>query len=357
MNKTFFKAINLALDHELEKDSSTILFGLGVADAKGIFGTTTGLQKKYGKLRVFDSPLSENAMTGAALGMAMKKLRPILVHQRADFVFTSAEQLINQVAKTYFTSGGLINVPLTIRMIVGRGWGQGPTHAQSPHSLFGSIPGLKVVMPATPDDAYSMLRGAIQDPNPVIFIEHRWLFDNTSDSDLKNEFTHWDKSELLNKGNDLTLVGISYGVIEALKIAKVLGEFKVNCDVINLKSIYPLDLNKIMESVKKTKKLALIDVSYTEFGVTKTIIEKIVKNLWGTLTFPPEDFGLLRMPVPSSPKLASLVYPNILSIIKNLNKSFKLNLNENKIEETIQNLFPQKSLFEDQPDHGKVGPF
>ena len=357
MNITFAQAINKALHDELECDPRTLLFGLGVADAKGVFGTTSGLQAKFGKQRVFDIPLSENALTGVALGMSMHKLKPVMVHQRADFVFTSAEQIINQVAKTFFTSGGKFNAQMVIRMIVGRGWGQGPTHAQSPHSLFSNVPGLKIVLPATPEDAYEMLRNSIQDPDPVLFIEHRWLHQNvTSDLnfDIKNPLTG---CRVLNSGNDITFVGVSLGAIEALKIARVFENFGVTIEVLNLRSVVPLDISSIIKSVEKTKKLAILDTAQTKFGVAESISENVMRALWKKMTYPPLLFGLKNVPVPSSPILAKQVYPSGSHITQKINEQFELGINPATLLQKYEEMWPLSSQFEDQPDQGLVGPF
>lgn len=357
MKITFAQAINKAFHDELESDPTTLIFGLGVADPKGVFGTTTGLQTKFGKDRVFDIPLSENAMTGVALGMSLSNLKPVLVHQRADFVFTSAEQIINQVAKTFFTSGGEFNAPLVIRMLVGRGWGQGPTHAQSPHSLFANVPGLKIVLPSTPEDAYEMLRKSIQDPDPVLFIEHRWLHQNeTSDSNfnLDNPLTG---CRVLTPGNDLTFVGISLGVIEALKIERVFKFFGVTIEVVNLRSIVPLDISSIIRSVEKTKKLAVLDIAQVKFGVSETISENVMRLMWNKLKYPPLLFGLKSIPVPSSPILAKQVYPSTLEIALIMNREFDLGVNSTHLQQKYEEMWPHSSKFQDQPDKGLVGPF
>jgi len=357
MNITFAQALNKALHDELESDPSTLVFGLGVADAKGVFGTTTGLQEKFGKERVFDIPLSENAITGAALGMALLNLKPVMVHQRADFIFTSAEQIINQISKTYFTSGGKFNVPLVIRMIVGRGWGQGPTHAQSPHALFSNVPGLKIVLPATPEDAYEMLRKSIQDPDPVLFIEHRWLYQNeTHISNLRNNNKQMGCTSL-TKGNHLTFVGISLGALEALKIAKVFEFFGINIEVINLRSVVPLDLPYILESTEVTKKLAILDITHTKFGVAETISENVMRHMWNRLEYPPLIMGLKNIPVPSSALLAKQVYPSSLEMALRLNTEFHFGLNHESLESKFLELWPANTIYEDQPDKGLVGPF
>ena len=169
---TFVEAIKEAIDQSMQKDGNVIVFGLGVDDPKAIFGTTEGLQKKYGRNRVFDVPTSENAMTGVGIGAAIDGKRPLMVHQRLDFFLLAMDQLVNSAAKWYFMFGKQQSVPITIRLIMGRGWGQGPTHSQNLQAWFAHIPGLKVVMPATAADGKGLLISSIKDNNPVIFMEH-----------------------------------------------------------------------------------------------------------------------------------------------------------------------------------------
>ncbi|NDB95513.1 MAG: hypothetical protein EBZ78_05070 [Verrucomicrobia bacterium] len=173
---TFAEAIREATEIALREDPRVVLVGLGVPDPKGIFGTTGGLREVFGKERILDAPIAENGLTGMVIGGALAGLRPILTHQRVDFALLSLEQIINQAAKwNYMFDGRGGTVPIVIRMIIGRGWGQGPQHAQSLHSLFAHIPGLRVVAPSTPQEAKGVLLSAVRDPNPVIFLEHRWL--------------------------------------------------------------------------------------------------------------------------------------------------------------------------------------
>src|SRR5258708_18997424 len=175
----FHEALLDATDICVARDPNVYLMGLGVPDPKGIFGTTLGLQQKYGPKRVLDMPVSENGMTGVALGSALVGMRPILTHQRLDFALLAMEQMVNQAAKWHYTFGGELKVPMVIRLIIGRGWGQGPQHSQSLHAWFAHVPGLKVVMPATPADAKGLFIASVEDNNPVIFIDHRWLHNIT----------------------------------------------------------------------------------------------------------------------------------------------------------------------------------
>ena len=179
--------------------------GLGVPDPKGIFGTTIGLQKKYGSKEFFDIPLSENAMTGVALGSAITGMRPIFTHQRLDFSLVAMEQMVNQAAKWHYMFGGKMKAPIVIRMILGRGWGQGPQHSQILHNWFAHIPGLKVVMPVSPSDAKGMLISAVEDDNPVIFLEHRWLYSYQDFVKSESFRIELNKAKLVRKVNSSQL--------------------------------------------------------------------------------------------------------------------------------------------------------
>ena len=172
---TYVQAILEATEQCMEANASVYAMGLGVTDPKGTFGSTLGLEQRFGSRRVMDMPTSENAMTGVAIGSALMGMRPVMAHQRMDFILLALDQIVNNAAKWHYMFGGQLRVPLVIRLVVGRGWGQGPQHSQSLQALFAHIPGLKVVMPTTPHDAKGLLISAIEDDNPVIYVEHRWL--------------------------------------------------------------------------------------------------------------------------------------------------------------------------------------
>jgi len=198
-NLKYSEAINKAIDDAMHLDKSVVIFGEGVPDPKSIFGTTKDLGKKY-KGRVFDSPLSENAMTGIGLGLSNAKLKPIIVHQRVDFMLLSMDQIVNNIAKWYFMFNENMPVSMIIRLIIGRGWGQGPQHYQSLHSMLASIPGLKVIMPASPNNIYNSIRHGINNRNPIVIFEHRWLFDLKGKVNYLKKF-NLSKSKRLIKGN------------------------------------------------------------------------------------------------------------------------------------------------------------
>jgi len=357
MAQTYIDLLNKAFDESLKNDPKVMLFGLGVGDIGAVYGSTANLQSKYGSERVFEIPLSENAVTGMALGLAMQGFRPVMMHQRADFSFTSAEQIINQIAKTSYMSGGVYKVPLVIRMIVGRGWGQGPTHAQSPHAIFSHVPGLQVVAPATPVDGYNLMKQSIISDKPVVFIEHRWIHQTIEKLNLNEHVPDLSKAKIMKSGEDLTLISLSYGVIECIKIAEVLSEFNLNAEVINLRSIQPWDKSTVLQSVQKTKKVVLLDTGHIEFGLTGEISSTIYSELFSVLSNPIMRFGLPMEPTPSSAALAIDHYPTIEKMLEEIKIHFKFKF---KLEEAVKifnEKFPYKSKYKDQPDTGVVGPF
>jgi pyruvate/2-oxoglutarate/acetoin dehydrogenase E1 component len=354
---TYINYINQAFDESLRDNPRVLLFGLGVGDVGAVFGSTVNLQSKYGPNRVFDIPLSENAVTGMALGLAMQGFRPVMMHQRADFSFTSAEQIINQIAKASYMSGDTYKVPLVIRMVVGRGWGQGPTHAQSPHSIFSNVPGLQVVAPATPLDGYHLMKESITSDYPVIFIEHRWLH-QTVERSKNNLFTqNINQARVMKSGNDLTLISLSYGVIECLKIADVLSELDLKIEVINLRSIQPWDKSTVIQSVAKTKKAVLLDTGHIEFGLTGEIASVLYSELFNLMSHPILRFGLPMEPTPSSAALAIDHYPSIEGMLQEIKIHFGLSFDIKEAMEIFNRKFPYKTKHRDQPDVGVVGPF
>src|SRR5258708_15855693 len=215
-NLSFVQAINEALHAAMAADPSVICYGLGVDDPKTIFGTTKGLKEHFGPERVWDMPTSENAMTGVAIGAALQGLRPVMVHQRLDFFLLALDQLVNNSAKWHYMFGGQRSVPITIRLILGRGWGQGPTHSQSLHAWFAHVPGLKVVMPTSAEDAYGLLLSSIFDDNPVLFLAPRWLHETVGPVPEGDYRLPIGKARVLREGSDLTIVAMSYMVVEAI---------------------------------------------------------------------------------------------------------------------------------------------
>ena len=335
MKISYSQAINKALEEEMTRNKKLVCFGLGANDNMKFFGTTKGLKEKFGEQRVFETPTSENAMTGIGIGMSLYKNPCIMMHQRLDFFLLAMDQLVNSAAKWHYMFGGLKSVPITIRLVVGKGWGQGPTHSQSLQSWFAHIPGLKVVMPSLPSDAYNLLKASIRDPNPVIFIEHRWLHGVEEKKIIKKNFKNQiGASKVLSRGKDFTVVTYSLSTLEILAIKKELNQNKIAFDHIDLQTIKPLDLKPIKKSLKKTKKLLVLDtISHPICSIGSEIISQIYLDKEIKLIKPPILLTLPDIPTPTSTFYTKDFYVSkrdILNKIKILtNKKINIKLNNN----------------------------
>lgn len=355
-NLSFANAINESIFQNMQENKNVIIMGEGVGDPKEIFGTTNNLIKKFPK-RVFDMPLSELAATGVIIGCSLNKLRPILVHQRVDFSLLALDQVINLAAKLHYISNGEHKVPIVIRMIVGRGWGQSAQHSQSLEVLYSHIPGLKVVIPFNAYEAKGLMSSAILDNNPTIFIEHRWLYDNYSNVPKKNYKLKLDSTSILKKGSDLTIVASSLLTTYALKIFYFFKKFNIGIEIINLKVTRPLNVNEIVKSLKKTKKLLILDSGMTEYGISSEIIVKTKEKLNNNFKF--LRLGTKNYPTPVSSSLIKGYYPDIIEIIRNVIKI----LNKQKLKKNIKfkiELTNIKKLFSknlDTPNKEFKGPF
>jgi pyruvate dehydrogenase E1 component beta subunit len=298
---TFAQAVNEALHSAMKKDKNMLCYGLGVTDPKNVFSTTSNLEKSFGSSRVFDAPTSENALTGVAIGAALNGIRSVVTHQRLDFFLLAMDQLVNSAAKWYYMFGSQTPVPITIRLIIGRGWGQGPTHSQNLQSWFNHIPGLKVVMPTFANDAKELLKSSIFDPNPVIFLEHRWLHNTTSIKKINSNSTKIGKAKICKKGKHITLVSMSYLTLEAIKATEYLyDKFKISAEVIDLRSIKPLDWKTIFKSIKKTRRIIVLDTGFTTGSVASEIISKISIEKFKLLKSAPIKLAMPDVPEPTS---------------------------------------------------------
>ncbi len=347
----FFQAIHEATDLCLADDPAVYVMGLGATDPKGTFGTTLGLQEKYGPNRVMDMPTSENGMTGIAIGSALAGMRPIMVHQRLDFALLSLEQIVNQAAKWHYMFGGKASVPLVLRMIVGRGWGQGPQHSQSLHAWFAHVPGLKVVMPSTPHDAKGLLIASIEDNNPVIFIEHRWLH-NTFGQVPQGAFkVPLGKAQVARAGVDLTVVAAGFMVVESLRAAHALSRLGVELEVIDVRTLRPLDDDAIVDSVRKTGRLLAVDEGWRLCGFAGEVLALVAERTFDRLKCAPRRLTASDCPVPSSPALAAKCYPGAAEIIAAAGSMLRL------ADSDVHAVLPARLAPSDVPDLSFSGPF
>ena len=320
---SFRQALNLALQKEMEADPSVFVFGLDVPDHKRIFGSTVGLVERFGRERCFGTPLSEEAMTGVALGAAISGLRPVHVHIRVDFMLLAMNQLVNMVSTLRYMSGGRLRIPLVIRAVIGRGWGQSAQHSKSLHGIFAHIPGLKVVLPTTPQDAYSLLRAAIRDDNPVIFLEHRWLYDVEGEVDDEQTIPLGSPA-VRRKGEVLTVVSTSWMNVEALKAAEVLSKRGVELEVVDVRTVSPLGINPILESVRKTKRCLVVDYDWSFCGFSAEVAASVSQACFGVLEGPVERLGFAHAPCPTTRPLENLFYPSAVAVIRTVERMLGL---------------------------------
>lgn len=307
-------AIQEALDQEMARDSRVLVMGLGVDDPKAILGTTRGLAEKYGPLRVFDTPLSEDAMTGAAIGMALAGLRPVHVHIRVDFLMLAMNQIVNVAAKTHYMYGGRERVPLVIRAIIGRSWGQGAQHSQALHSFFMHVPGLRVAAPVTAYDAKGCLIAAIRDDNPVVFFEHRLLHGLQSDVPEHPYERPAGRARVVAQGTDVTLVGISYMAVECLRAREYLKEKGISAEVIDPVWLSPLDMETISASTSRTRRMLVVDTAWLPCGAGAEIITSLVESLGSGDGLLLRRIGFAHSSCPPTPVLEARFYPNAMSI-------------------------------------------
>jgi pyruvate dehydrogenase E1 component beta subunit len=351
---SFDNCIQKSLDQNMTKYKNLILFGEGIDDPSSMFGTTKGLRKKHGLNRTIEMPLSENCMVGAAIGASMMGDKVIINLQRVEFALLALEQIINNAAKTHYLSNGKHNVDIIIRLIVGRGWGQGPEHSQTLESLFASIPGLKVFMPAFPFEAYQLMNLAIKDPNPIIFIENRWSHYTLGNINKYNKMKNKCFTKLSN-GNSLTLISSGYSSTICSQLVKLLKKYSIDIDFFNLKIIRPLNIDQIKKSISKTKKIITIDSGHKILGIGAEIIAKLAEENY-KFESPPIRMGMPDHPTPSSRSFIDKVYVDSEKILKAIFSLVKIN---KKIKDKIikENRLQSANLPKDIPDPKFKGPF
>ncbi len=316
--KTYREALREAQSQMLQRDDRVFILGEGVDDPGGIFGSTVGLCEKFGKDRVMDIAIAENGLTGVAVGAAMAGMKPIFVHMRMDFLPMCMDQIFNHAAKWHYMTGGRVNVPLVIRSIIGRGWGSAAQHSQALHSLFMHIPGLKVVMPSTPYDAKGLLIAAVEDGNPVMFVEHRWIYDYSGYVPEGIYTVPIGKGIVRREGRDVTVVAVSQMVYESMKAARSLTKEGIEIEVIDPRTLKPLDEELIFESVKKTGRLVIADVACKTGGMGAEIACRVAESVLKYLKAPIRRVNFPDVPTPCSPVLEEAYYPDFNHIINSV---------------------------------------
>lgn len=312
---SYAHAISEATDQAMRLDRSVVVIGQGTRDRGHIFGSVEGLFEKYGPERVIEMPLSENAVAGICVGAALRGLRPMLILQRVDFVFLALDQIINHASKYHFMFGGKVKVPVTIRLIIGKGWGQGPQHSQSLHGMLSHFPGVRVAMPSNPYDAKGVLLNSIFSDDPCVIFEGRPLYSMQSEVPEKPFVVPFGRSNIVQKGKDVTIVATSFLVPEAVKASKALREKGISAEVIDLVSASPIDEAAILGSVKKTGRLLITDVSWDRCGISSQISAVVNEKLFGGLRSPVKRLTVPFSPVPTAARMEKKYYPEAADIV------------------------------------------
>ncbi|MCX6355922.1 MAG: alpha-ketoacid dehydrogenase subunit beta [Candidatus Aureabacteria bacterium] len=312
---SYAEAIREALVQAMEIDSSVFVMGQGVDDPSGMFGATLNLQKRFGKERVFDTPLAENGLMGVAVGAAVGGMRPVYFHNRPDFLLLAMDQLVNHASKWSYMFGGAVSVPLVVWACIGRGWGSAAQHSQALQGLFIHVPGLKLVMPGTCFDAKGLMLSAIADNNPVLIIEHRYNFRYKGIVPEQPYRIPFGRGVVRKPGKDVTLVAISYMVSEALKAADELTKCGIDAEVIDLRTLRPLDKEIILASVGKTGRLVVADSGWKTGGVTAEIAALAAEQGFSGLKAPVRRVASLDLPTPAGYTLEDAFYPGAKEIV------------------------------------------
>jgi acetoin:2,6-dichlorophenolindophenol oxidoreductase subunit beta len=312
----YAQALSEGIVQSMERDPNIFMTGIAVDYPSGIFGSTIEATKRFPE-RVFDAPAMENALTGIAIGAAAVGKRPIIVHPRNDFMFLAFDMMINLAAKwKYMYGGNAGSVPIVVRAVIGKGWGQGASHSQSLQSALAHFPGLNVVMPTFPEDAKGLLMSALTHSSPVVVLEHRTLYETEGPVPEEPTYTPIGKAKVIRQGKDVTIVGTSFMAYEALHAAEQLEKEGVNAEVIDLRSIRPLDERTIIESVKKTGRLIAADTSWELCGVSSEIAALVAERAFSHLKAPVRRIAVANCPAPVSVPLEKAFYPTATTIAK-----------------------------------------
>ena len=305
---TYPEAIQEGLAQALALDNRVFVMGQGVDDPSGMFGTTHGLQKEFGLKRVFDTPLAETALAGIAVGASIGNMRPVYFHNRPDFLLLAMDQLVNHAAKWYYMFGGAVNVPLVLWACIGRGWGSAAQHSQALQGLFSHVPGLKLIMPCTCFDAKGLMIAAIKDNNPVLIIDHRFNFKQKGMVPEHMYTVPIGKGIIRRPGKDVTVVAVSHLVVDAFYASEELAEQGIDVEVIDPRTLRPLDEDIILDSVAKTGRLVITDTGWKTGGVTAEIAAIVAEKAFSFLKTPIERVASPDVPTPAGHTLEEAFY-------------------------------------------------
>ncbi|MBI4396758.1 MAG: alpha-ketoacid dehydrogenase subunit beta [Elusimicrobia bacterium] len=316
----YAQAVNEALQVMLEKDPSVFVLGQGVDDPNAMFGCTKGLKERFGSPRVFDTPLSEDGMMGVCVGAAMNGTRPVYFHNRPDFIVLAFNQLVNHASKMSYMDNGQTKVPLVVWSAIGRGWGSGGQHSQAIQGMLMNVPGLKMVMPSTPFDAKGLMISAIEDNNPVLIFEHRWLMKQKGIVPEGYYRVPLGKGILRRRGKDLTVAGTSHTLEMAMRALDKLSPEGITADVIDFRTLKPLDEDILLESLKKTGRLLVVDTGWLTGGVCAEIGCLAAEKAFSDLKAPIRRVAQPDVPHPAGYALEQYVYPNPDKIASSIQK-------------------------------------
>jgi pyruvate dehydrogenase E1 component beta subunit len=319
-------AINEALHQVMATDPSVFVMGQGVKSPWYVGNTAKGLLEEFGPERVIDTPVSENGVTGAAVGAAIVGMRPVVVHPRMDFMYFAFDPIINEAANWYYMNGGKSSVPIVFWGIINRGGEQAAQHSQAIHALFAHIPGLKIVAPSTAYDAKGLMVAAIKDANPVVFVDDRWLHvyeDNVPEEMYEVEIG---RGFIRKRGKDVTLVATSFMAQEALLAANELAEEGIDAELLDLRSIKPIDRDLILNSAKKTGRLVIADGGWRTCGLAAEISALVTEDIFDYLKAPIKRVTLPDCPAPASSALERAYYPKCENIVRAVNELLQKNL-------------------------------
>lgn len=313
--RTYVDAICEAHAQLLRSDSRVFVIGQGLWSPWYAGASLKDLDKEFGRDRIIDSPVSENATTGAAVGAAIAGMRPIVFHPRMDFMLLAVDPIVNQAANWSYLFAGQVTAPVTIRSVINRGGEQGAQHSQALQAMFMHVPGLKVVMPSTPYDAKGLLIAAVRDGNPVLYIDDRWLYAETGDVPEEMYAVPIGRAAVRREGNDVTIVATSYMAAESIKAAGILADRGVDAELIDLRSIKPWDCEQVCASVRKTGRLVVADAAWGSCGVAAEIAATVAARVFYDLKSPVIRVTLPDLPAPTSPVLEKVYYLNAMNIV------------------------------------------
>ena len=320
-SKTIREALNDALREEMERDSTVIVMGCDVGIKGNPFGITMDLYKQFGLERVIDTPISEASFTGKAIGAAATGLRPVVEIMFCDWVTLAMDQIVNMAAKMRYMFGGLVEMPLVVRVPIGAGGGQAAQHSQSLESWFNHVPGLKIVAPCTPGDYKGLLKASIRDNNPIIFLENKRTYAVRGEVPDDDHLEEIGKAKVLKEGTDITLVSYSSMVSSCLQAADKVSNEGISCEVIDLRTLLPLDYECVLNSIQKTSRVVVAHEAVKRGGFGSDIVAEIVERGFDLLDAPPIRVGAKNIPIAYNESLENATLPDVNDFVDAIHRS------------------------------------